>query len=539
MKKLNAQFLKFLKNRPIMLLISIALAGGITKATTVVDYSTDNKWLPPVVINVYPNAITSFSGGGTICNGSTIPSMTVTFNTAQCNNWSRTTNYTNYVNVTVTWYDNGSTNSTSGGTVVNTQTGNASQTSWTYTPSSIIGPHYYYCVITWSGFAGVNNQCTSAVSAGAAGITSSNTILIKVEQMSVAVPNPSHETATATPALGTSPYTYLWSNGETTQTLSNVTQGTYTVVVTDAIGCSASVSALVDEYTDSVYVPNSATLSSNSICGSPNKIELDLNLTTSICVSSGSDGATLPFSNYVTVNFYSNTVNSTSGGTLINTQSGYSVTQFYAYQFTAPGSGMYYYATITYLNSPTATTCNSFTLTTATVYGVYNPLVVTTTYNGSPVCTAVAAAVGGYQSYSYNWVPGNLSGSTIPVSQGSYTVTVTDGHGCSATASVNVTDCAGGQNGRYSSGTSNTSANDNQEISIYPNPGSGQYFVKGINCGMLLEIYDYTGKKVNALSANDNTTQVDISTQANGVYLLRILSKEGKVVSEQKLIKTN
>lgn len=46
--------------------------------------------------------------------------------------------------------------------------------------------------------------------------------------------------ATATAAGGTTPYTYLWNNGATTQTISNVPAGAYSVVVTDANGCTVN-----------------------------------------------------------------------------------------------------------------------------------------------------------------------------------------------------------------------------------------------------------------------------------------------------------
>lgn len=44
---------------------------------------------------------------------------------------------------------------------------------------------------------------------------------------------------------GTAPYTYLWSNGETTATITGLTSGTYEVTITDAIGCEKTASYTV------------------------------------------------------------------------------------------------------------------------------------------------------------------------------------------------------------------------------------------------------------------------------------------------------
>jgi len=44
-------------------------------------------------------------------------------------------------------------------------------------------------------------------------------------------------TATATPTGGVAPYTYNWSNGQTTATITDLAAGTYTVTVTSADGC--------------------------------------------------------------------------------------------------------------------------------------------------------------------------------------------------------------------------------------------------------------------------------------------------------------
>lgn len=55
-------------------------------------------------------------------------------------------------------------------------------------------------------------------------------------------------TASATALSGTPDFTYLWSNGQTTQTAENLASGLYNVLVTDSKGCFAEDSVFVDEY---------------------------------------------------------------------------------------------------------------------------------------------------------------------------------------------------------------------------------------------------------------------------------------------------
>lgn len=51
---------------------------------------------------------------------------------------------------------------------------------------------------------------------------------------------------------GSPPYTYLWENGETTPSISNLTPGTYTCAVTDNINCTTEASVVVGTASDMV-----------------------------------------------------------------------------------------------------------------------------------------------------------------------------------------------------------------------------------------------------------------------------------------------
>ena len=71
---------------------------------------------------------------------------------------------------------------------------------------------------------------------------------------------------------GTPPYTYSWSNGATTQDLTNVTAGTYKVIITDAILEKDSTEVTITQ-PDAITVSSSVN---NIVCGGPNDGAIDL-----------------------------------------------------------------------------------------------------------------------------------------------------------------------------------------------------------------------------------------------------------------------
>ncbi len=73
--------------------------------------------------------------------------------------------------------------------------------------------------------------------------------------------------ATVTATGGTSPYTYLWSNAQDTQILSNVAAGAYTVTVQDASGCSASTNVTIGQATGLVASASSTSTDCNQANG--------------------------------------------------------------------------------------------------------------------------------------------------------------------------------------------------------------------------------------------------------------------------------
>ncbi|GAB4134109.1 MAG: hypothetical protein Fur0041_06940 [Bacteroidia bacterium] len=218
-------------------------------------------------------------------------------------------------------------------------------------------------------------------------------------------------TATATASGGTGPYTYQWSanaNNQTTSTATNLCAGTYTVVYTDANGCSSSDIVTI---TSPPQVTASAAAAPATIC-----IGQSSTLT---ATPGGGSGSGYTFAWQPNGTGTTQTVNVTPGAT-----------QTYTVVVT-DGNG-----------------CPS---SPATVTVTVNPPLVaalgavpaTICAGSSSTLTAVANGGNG-GPYTYTWLPANTAGNTptatvTPTVTTSYSVIISDGCSPDDTALISVT----------------------------------------------------------------------------------------------------
>jgi hypothetical protein len=203
-------------------------------------------------------------------------------------------------------------------------------------------------------------------------------------------------TATVTATGGTAPYTYLWSNGETTQSISGLTAGTYTVTVTDLNGCTANCMVTVQE--------PGCNLSANATG-------------TNVSCNAGTDGTAI----------------ATATGNLVPVTYLWSNGETTA-SISGLAAGSY---TVTVTETPTCTAVASYTVTEPLVMDAVCSKTDATTIGGAEG-TATVTATGGTAPYTYLWSNGETTQSISGLTAGTYTVTVTDLNGCTANCMVTV-----------------------------------------------------------------------------------------------------
>ncbi|MFH1320191.1 MAG: gliding motility-associated C-terminal domain-containing protein [Bacteroidota bacterium] len=208
----------------------------------------------------------------------------------------------------------------------------------------------------------------------------------------------SNGSATVTTSGGTTPYTYLWSNGAITQNITGIPSGTYYINVTDANGCNAndSITILEPAFTLSTNI-NSTDVS----CNGYSTGAIDLTVT----------GGTTPY-------YYS-----WSNG---------AVTQ----DLTVLSGGIY---TVIVTDANNCTTTDSDTIIEPTALIVNTSGTDISCYSACDG-TANSLVSGGTLPYTYSWntIPAQSTANISGLCDGKYIVTITDANGCITVASYTV-----------------------------------------------------------------------------------------------------
>ncbi|MBK9012932.1 MAG: T9SS type A sorting domain-containing protein [Saprospiraceae bacterium] len=235
------------------------------------------------------------------------------------------------------------------------------------------------------------NGCTAADQVTVSG---SSNISVTATGTAANCFNTSTGSATATASGATGTVTYLWSNGGTNQTISNLSSGTYFVTVTDqASGCTAFTSAFVGQPTQ----VNVTVTGVNIICNSPGSA--------TAVATGGTPGYTYAWSN------------GGSGPTINNLVAGaYAVTATDSHGCAAMG-----------MVSITSTTANLNVTINITQY------ISAVNANDGAVTTTVS---GGTPPYTYVWSTGATTSGLTNLGPGTYTVTVTSTDGCTGTSTI-------------------------------------------------------------------------------------------------------
>ncbi len=196
-------------------------------------------------------------------------------------------------------------------------------------------------------------------------------------------------------------YTFLWSTGATTSSITGLAAGSYSVTITDNSGCTGVETQIV---TEPAVLTASIALGNNVSC------------------NGGNDGSA--------------TASATGGSTAYSFAWSNGSTTATA---TGLAAGTY---TVTVTDANLCTDTETITITEPT------PVVAATTLNNNVSCfggndgSATASASGGTGPYTFAWSNGGTTATVSNLTAGTFTVTATDANGCTNTETITITQPA-------------------------------------------------------------------------------------------------
>ncbi|MBI2270148.1 MAG: hypothetical protein HYU69_07295 [Bacteroidetes bacterium] len=371
--------------------------------------------------------------------------------------------------------------STCGGT-----TGKATALVQPFPPAPSTGPYTY----GWSN--GQTTVAATGLSAGAYKVTVTNAsgctstavaIIGNSNGPNLSVTN-NCSSSKVTAFGGTLPYTYLWSNGQTTQTATNIKAGDY-VIVTDASGCYNIIAPVLNPITVTVTSTaascggnNGSTAAGASGINSwpyaylwnnaqTTQIATNLAAGTYTVTVTGSNGCTQTETVTLTSDncegpTITATGNSACPGTCVTvTSNGAGGTSPYTYSWSngatsqnigvCPVSNTTYTVKVTDSGGSTATSMAVVTINPAVSVSTNT---INITCNGGNNGNSIASPGSGTSPFTFNWSNGQITQTATGLSAGNYTITITDSKGCTATASAAVISPPA-LTGQFTKGTAN------------------------------------------------------------------------------------
>ena len=244
---------------------------------------------------------------------------------------------------------------------------------------------------------------------GNACVVQSNTLITQPQNTLSATSTPTHVSChagsdgaiTTLPSGGTGPYSYSWSSGATSQTISNLVSGNYVVTITDANTCSYTETIIISQPSASL---NLSETINHVDCAGSNTGSITL------AVTGGTANYSYAWSNGATTN----SITSSAGTYLVTVTDANSCTSTGSYVITEPAQQL-----SLLLQAKTDVTCN-----------------------GDADGELDIQIAGGTTPYTITWSNGANGQNIQNLSAANYTISVTDDNGCTISDNWTITEPA-------------------------------------------------------------------------------------------------